>query len=146
VDEATRKALVALLFLDRRFEAMSAAERRAAIEQILTPVDKHPGGRPLGTDKWREVDFWLLYEIDRRYEAEGGQMSVFAVIKQVVEEKWKAGRRPGANQDAIARRLFARLRPAVLRADKTKAMMSGGEFDNFAIAKHVRPMKRRQLK
>jgi hypothetical protein len=147
MDEATRRALVALIFLDRRFEAMNAAEKRAAIERILAPIDRHPGGRPLGSDRWREIDFWLLYEIDRRYEAEGGQKQlVFAAIKEVVEEKWNAGVRLGANPDAIARRLFARLRPTVLRAGKTKATLSGGEFDNFAIAKRVRPLKRRQLK
>jgi hypothetical protein len=143
MDEATRKALVALIFLDRRFEAMNAAEKQAAIERIFAPIDRHPGGRPLGTDKWREVDFWLLYEINQRYEAEGGQKLVFAAIKEVVEEKWAAGIRLGANPDAIARRIFARLRPAVLRAGKTKAIMGRGEFDDFAIAKRVRHLNRR---
>ena len=139
--------MIALIFLDRHFAALSAAEKRAAIEQILAPsIDRHPGGRPLGTDKWRKVDFWLLYEIDRRYEAEGGQKLVFAAIKEVVEEKWEAGIRPGASPDAIARRLFARLRPTVLRAGMTKLIMTKGEFDNFSMAKRVRPLNRRQLK
>ena len=147
MDERTKRALISLIFLDRHFAALSAAEKRAAIEQILAPsIDRHPGGRPLGTDKWRKVDFWLLYEIDRRYEAEGGQKLVFAAIKEVVEEKWEAGIRPGASPDAIARRLFARLRPTVLRAGMTKLIMTKGEFDNFAIATRVRPLKRRQLK
>ena len=92
MDERTKRALISLIFLDRHFAALSAAEKRAAIEQILAPsIDRHPGGRPLGTDKWRKVDFWLLYEIDRRYEAEGGQKLVFAAIKEVVEEKWRRG-------------------------------------------------------
>jgi len=139
--------LIALIFLDRHFAALSAAQKRAAIEQIVAPsIDRHPGGRPLGTDKWRKVDFWLLYEIDRRYEAEGGQKLVFAAIKEVVEEKWEAGIRPGASPDAIARRLFARLRPTVLRAGMTKLIMTKGEFDNFSMAKRVRPLNRRQLK
>jgi len=64
-----------------------------------------------------------------------------------VEEKLKAGIQLGAGtSDAVARRLFARLRTLVLRAGKTNAMMSRGEFDNFAIATRVRPLKRRQLK
>ena len=139
--------MIALIFLDRHFAALSAAQKRAAIEQIVAPsIDRHPGGRPLGTDKWRKVDFWLLYEIDRRYEAEGGQKLVFAAIKEVVEEKWEAGIRPGASPDAIARRLFARLRPTVLRAGMTKLIMTKGEFDNFSMAKRVRPLNRRQLK
>jgi|SRR6516162_1654927 len=147
MDERTKRALISLIFLDRHFAALSAAEKRAAIEQILAPsIDRHPGGRPLGTDKWRKVDFWLLYEIDRRYEAEGGQKLVFAAIKEVVEEKWEAGIRPGASPDAIARRLFARLRPTVLRAGMTKLIMTKGEFDNFSMAKRVRPLNRRQLK
>ena len=139
--------MISLIFLDRHFAALSAAQKRAAIEQIVAPsIDRHPGGRPLGTDKWRKVDFWLLYEIDRRYEAEGGQKLVFAAIKEVVEEKWEAGIRPGASPDAIARRLFARLRPTVLRAGMTKLIMTKGEFDNFSMAKRVRPLNRRQLK
>ena len=139
--------MIALIFLDRHFAALSEAQKRAAIEQIVAPsIDRHPGGRPLGTDKWRKVDFWLLYEIDRRYEAEGGQKLVFAAIKEVVEEKWEAGIRPGASPDAIARRLFARLRPTVLRAGMTKLIMTKGEFDNFSMAKRVRPLNRRQLK
>jgi hypothetical protein len=139
--------LIALILLDRHFAALSAAEKRAAIEQIVAPsIDRHPGGRPLGTDKWRKVDFWLLYEIDRRYEAEGGQKLVFAAIKEVVEEKWETGIRPGASPDAIARRLFARLRPTVLRAGMTKLIMTKGEFDNFPMARRVRPLNRRQLK
>jgi len=147
VDKRTKRALIALIFLDRHFAALSAAQKRAAIEQIVAPsIDRHPGGRPLGTDKWRKVDFWLLYEIDRRYEAEGGQKLVFAAIKEVVEEKWEAGIRPGASPDAIARRLFARLRPTVLRAGMTKLIMTKGEFDNFSMAKRVRPLNRRQLK
>ena len=148
MDERTKRALISLIFLDRHFAALSAAQKRAAIEQIVAPsIDRHPGGRPLGTDKWRKVDFWLLYEIDRRYEAEGGQKPVFAAIKEIVEEKLKAGIQLGAGtSDAVARRLFARLRTLVLRAGKTNAMMSRGEFDNFAIATRVRPLKRRQLK
>ena len=147
MDKRTKRALIALIFLDRHFAALSAAQKRAAIEQIVAPsIDRHPGGRPLGTDKWRKVDFWLLYEIDRRYEAEGGQKLVFAAIKEVVEEKWEAGIRPGASPDAIARRLFARLRPTVLRAGMTKLIMTKGEFDNFSMAKRVRPLNRRQLK
>jgi hypothetical protein len=147
MDERTKRALIALIFLDRHFESLSAAEKRAAIEQIVAPsIDRHPGGRPLGADKYRQGDFRRLYEIDRRYEAEGGQKAVFAAIKKVVEEKWEARIRPGASPDAIARRLFARLRPTVLRTGVTKLIMTRGEFENFPIARRVRPLKRRQLK
>jgi hypothetical protein len=146
-DARTAQALVALILLDRRFEHMSESEKRAAIKRITTSADrlsnKNRGGRPLGTDKWREADFWLLYEIDRRYETADRQGTVFQAIHQAVQEKWKAGIRPGANTDAIARRLFARLRPTVHRAGKMKAIMSTGEFDHFAIAKRVRPLIRR---
>jgi hypothetical protein len=94
-------------------DAGGAAELRHWIKVALKkPAGKR--GRPRG-DKWEEVDFWLLQEVNERARSDGRLLSVYKLIEEVVAEEWQAGRRVGQSQGAVVRRLFSRIRPTVLR-------------------------------
>ena len=97
-------------------------------------------GRPPG-DKWENVDFTLLQEIEQRFGKRPRGTSVSQVIAEVVSEQWPAGKRLGASQKAVERRLFSRIRPTVLRAKGIKITLSKPQFEGL-LAQSVRPRGR----
>jgi hypothetical protein len=113
-----------------------------------TPQKSRGRGRPPGEDKWEEVDFRLLQEADRRCAADRSETkpphadrlkSVSQVISEVVDESWRAGESIGASQPAVCRRLFSRIRPAVIRGTKgAKITLSKPQFE-FSLTQHVQP-------
>ena len=122
-------------------DAGSASELRRWIQEAQK---KPPGkkGRPRG-DKWQELDFWLLREIDQRHAmAPDPQKSVTELITEAVNEKWQAGQRMGASKKAAVRRIFSRLRPLEIKdkikGETRKITLSKPEFD-FSLARRVQP-------
>jgi hypothetical protein len=117
-------------------DAGGAPELRRWIREALKkPLRQR--GRPPG-DRWEEVDFWLLQQIDQRHAATYRQRSVSAVISEVVSEVWQADKRYGATQEAAVSRLFSRIRPTVIRRKKMKLTLSKPQFE-FELGRYVQP-------
>jgi hypothetical protein len=123
-------------------ELLAAAGGPRELIRWIKAASKKPRkrGRPPG-DKWEAVDFWLLQEIDRRHAADRGK-SVSHVISEVIAEKWQAGERVGASEEAVGRRLFSRIRPTVIRAKGAKITLSKPQFE-FPLTRYVQPRARR---
>jgi hypothetical protein len=122
----------------------SAGGSRELIRWIkAAPRKSRKRGRPHG-DKWEEIDYWLLQEVDIRHAAADRRKSVSLVISEVVDESRRAGASIGASPKAAQSRLFSRIRPEVIyvRGAKgtksAKITLSKPQFE-FPLTRYVQP-------